>query len=218
MRLVQEIRKGFSSLEIGKALPLSEIENYPAYVVRIENSYGVIIEVPSQYKINERFSNVRYATQGYAIDGRHANFLYLSSNMEHLRNEFANICAAFVYPGENGTERKKIIKDPLSWWKNMKELLGNRNIDSSPYNVLGELIAYYYLVKTGNSVEWLGQVNGTADFESVDAYYEVKSTTMRYDSLIQISSQFQLQSEKDIKIFFLRFEESSNGKSIDDMV
>ncbi|MCJ8007272.1 PD-(D/E)XK motif protein [Lederbergia wuyishanensis] len=217
MRLVQEIRRGFASLRNGKALPLKEVDAYPAYVLRMGTSYGVVIEVSSDVKINERFSNVRYVTEEYEIDGRQANFLYLSSDMEHLRNEFANICGAFVDPGEKGKEREKIEKAPLKWWEQMKELLGNRNIDTSPYNVLGEMVAYYYLFTNGKLVNWIGQINGSVDFESRDTDYEVKSTTMRYDSMIQISSQFQLQGGKDIKIFFLRFEESAHGKSIDDL-
>ncbi|MBS4196444.1 PD-(D/E)XK motif protein [Lederbergia citri] len=218
MRLVQEIRSGFASLRSGRALPLTEVGNYPAYVLRIGTSYGVVIEVSPDVKINERFSNVRYATEEYEIDGRRINFLYLSSDMEHLRNEFANICGALVDPGEKGIEREKIVKAPLKWWEQMKELLGNRNVDSSPYNVLGEMVAYYYLITNGKEVNWIGQINGSVDFESNDMDYEVKSTTMRYDSMIQISSQFQLQAGKDIKIFFLRFEESAHGTSIDDLV
>ncbi len=218
MKLVQEIRQGFAALGASKALPLQEVGNYSAYVLRLGKSYGVIIEVPPDIKINERFSNVRYATiDDYQIDSRNANFLYLSSEMEHLRNEFANICAAFVDPGLKGEERRKIVKDPLKWWEKMKELLGNRNVDASPYNVLGEMVAYYYLLTNGSQANWIGQTNGSVDLESLDTDYEVKSTMMRYDSLIQISSQFQLQSTKDIKVCFLRFEESGHGKSIDDL-
>lgn len=217
MRLVQEIRQGFASLSNGKAFPLKEVGEYPAYVVRMGKSYGVVIEVPQDIKINERFSNVRYATADFEIVGKRANFLFLSSKMEHLRNEFANICAAFVDPGEKGLERAKIENAPLLWWEQMSELLGNRNIDNSPYNVLGEMVSYYYLIINGVPVKWIGQINGSVDFESSHAEYEVKSTTMRYDSLIQISSQYQLQTKKDMKIIFVRFEDSDHGISIDDL-
>ncbi|SIT87341.1 PD-(D/E)XK motif protein [Edaphobacillus lindanitolerans] len=218
MKLVQEIRNGFASLGGGMSLPIEAVKDYPAFVLRIGKRYGVAIEVPAGIRINERFSNARYATTDYEIFGKRGNYLFLSSEIENLRNEFANICAAFVDPGENGTARKKIEESPLDWWEQMRELLGNRNVDSSPYNVLGELITYYYLIKQGKHVKWTGQQKGTVDFESKESDFEVKSTTMRYDSLIQINSQFQLQGGKEMKIFFLRFEESESGRSIDDIV
>ncbi|EMR06409.1 hypothetical protein C772_01680 [Bhargavaea cecembensis DSE10] len=217
MKLVQEIRTGFASLGNGKALPLEEVGDYPAYVIRMGKSYGVALEISPGIKINERFSNARYATTDYEIGGKTGNYLFLSSEVEELRNEFANICAAFADPGENGEERSKIEANPLEWWEQMRELLGNRSVDSSPHNVLGELITYYYLVSQGEQVEWTGPKNSTVDFEGAKGDCEVKSTTMRYDSLIQISSQFQLQREKGMKIYFLRFEESNSGKSIDDL-
>jgi hypothetical protein len=53
----------------------------------------------------------------------------------------------------------------------------------------------------------------------LDIEYEVKSTLSRYDKIIHITGQFQLQNTaKRLFLYFCRFEKNLNGISIDDIV
>lgn len=216
MDIVNEIRDHFSSTINGKAIPISAIQDaYPAWVVRLDDRYGVAVEVSSDIQISERFSNVRYFTKELILGEQKKNLLLLTSSLEQLRQEFSNICALFVQPGAKGEDRANIVNNPHEWWLKWKELLGNSNYDKTVYSILGEMIIYLYLLKIEANPKWTGPKSGTVDFESSASNFEVKSTLNKYDAIVTVNSQYQLKTNKDLSLIFCRFEESNYGISID---
>jgi len=217
--IVNEIREYFASLMNGQAILIQSFKDrYPAWVIRLDNRYGVAVQVSEDTKINENFANVKYHTEELYVDGERRNLLLLSSNIEELRMEFSTICARFIHPGENGDYRRKITLNPLDWWTKWKDLLGNSIYENPVYSVLGELITFLYLLKKEIQPKWIGPLGGTVDFESPTADFEVKSTINKYNNIITVSGQFQLKANKTLSLIFCRFEETNFGISIDSIM
>jgi hypothetical protein len=80
------------------------------------------------------------------------------------------------------------------------------------------MIALHYLLskEKEEETEWQALNRGVYDIETKRYNVEVKATISRYESVITLSSQFQLQDDTKPQIlFFFRFEESNHGISID---
>ena len=148
MDLAEQIRIKFANLSEGNALILEGFdEKYQSWAIKFSNSYAVAIEISEDALINESFANVSYYTGKYTIEGELKSLLILSSTDESLRNEFAGICALFLEVGPNGSKREELVEDPVQWWLNWKNLIGNKNIEKPIHGVLGELVVLYYLKK-----------------------------------------------------------------------
>jgi hypothetical protein len=220
MEVLDEIKMLFSDSEIESAYLLKSIESaYPAWIVRFDDmSFGVAIPYKGE-AVNEKFANVFFYSSYIMIEGKNEEYLLLTSSLEKTRNEFAIFCESFVSPGEKGEIRKSLCDDPIGWWKRWKSLIGNSIVDKRPYAVLGEMLTYYYLLKQKKMVAWGGPNASSHDIITDSEEYEIKSTLKRYDKVVHISGQFQLQnSSKRLWLYFCRFEQNSNGISINDMV
>lgn len=216
MNTTDEIRELFAVSTPGNAYRLESVDkSWPAFVVRLENeTFGVAVYYDGR-EVNEEFASARLHSGNYILDGRARKCLMLTSSAEKSRNEFADFCSIFVRP----ESRKSLILDPVAWWEHWKELIGNNNKDKKPYAVLGEMMMYDYLLERGEHAEWKGPSSSSHDLVSDQAEYEVKSTLSRYKSIIHVAGQFQLQSaEKRLLLYFCRFEEDVNGRSINDYV
>lgn len=206
MQLLNEIREGFANLQSDSWALLRETPDHPAWVYRNGGSYGVAIEVYVDAPIiSERFSGVYLYRDGV--------YLKLECKNRILRNEFAIVCMHFLDP----SSRNELVSSPTRWWKNWRELLGNSIREPNAYSVLGELLAFEFLLNSGQNPEWIGAKSGSQDIETDQVVYEVKSTLSRYQSVVTISSQFQLQphSTKPTVLIHQRFEPSHSGDSID---
>jgi len=218
MSIVGEIREGFAAMKNNGAITINGLpDEYPAYVIRFSEGYGVAIAVDKELVVAERFNNCRFHTGLLAINGSPSNYLILSSAFEEYRHEFAALCAQFVDPGDNGTDRNSIITDPLSWWQKWKELVGNTNRDPRVYNVIAEMIVLDYKYQRDKSTKWAATIMGSHDIECDTESCEVKSTLKRYGADIVISGQHQLSHKKPLFLYFCRMEESLEGLSINDM-
>lgn len=219
MKLVNEIRLNFAGTKYG----LREIEylskEYPAWSFKIRNEYGVAIKNTNKISICENFANCKIKNSIF-IDkyGKEMDMLVLSCSIDSFRYQFAIMCAYFIDPGENGEERKKILEKPFQWWDEWRTLVGNTILNKKPYSVLGELLVLEELIKKGEKVTWTGASSGTYDIESQTSNYEVKSTIKKYESTITINSQYQLESEKEMTLYFCRLEKSTSGYSIDSVL
>jgi hypothetical protein len=222
MDLNQEIRKLFALSTNNSAIKIDCLPSpYEAWVIRLGNEYGVGIPIDEEMKISERFSGARIWTAPMFIQNQSLNLLMLTSQDNELRMEFSAICSQFVDPGKNGEDRKRLLESPFSWWEKWRNLLGNSVTNKSAHGVLGELITLRYLSDKGLNPIWTGGgKTGVHDIATETMEYEVKSTTMRYESIISVSGQFQLQSKssKSLSLIFCRFESSPMGESIDDIV
>lgn len=220
MDLLTEIRTTFAKTKKNSAIPLLSLDKEnPAWVLRLDDWYGVGIPMKNSLEISERFSNVRLWTKTILIDNTELQLLLLTSSIESLRYEFASVCAQFVDPGQNGAERIKILENPSKWWERWRSLLGNSIHDKAVYSVLGEMMVYEKLLRAGHDPSWTAINKATHDIELEDCSFEIKSTISRYDTTVTINSQFQLQKTgKNLYLVFCRFEESKIGICIADIV
>lgn len=217
MNLLDEIREYFASVKLGarelKSLPM----DYPGYVIRTSDGYGVAVPYNGCKVVSEKFSNCKIHNKVLVIDGKENMFLILSCNLNSLRYEFASVCAQFVDPGEGGVDRENIIKNPAEWWKHWKNLLGNAISEKKPYDLIAEMLVLEHLIREGKKVLWTSLNSGSHDIETNEESYEVKSTIKRYGATVTVAGQHQLQSTKKLYLFFCRLERSVTGVSINDM-
>ena len=221
MDLVNEIRDYFAA-KIEGYTPLESLPpEYEAFAMRTEGMFGVAIPYDNTLAVAERFSGAQLHTRTRVLGndpGR--TFLELTSTYDALRNEFATLCAQFVSPGLRGVDRKALINDPLSWWNNWRQLLGNTVREKAAYSVIAEMIVLYKLYRNNKEIRWAAADNvGTQDIEDAENSYEVKSTLKKSGVEITISSLSQLKkdTQKRLYLYFCRMEESVQGISINDM-
>ena len=218
MELVKEIREYFASVSGRKAMEIRALPvEYPAYVIRIPDGYGVAIEIATDIEVSEKFNSIKLHTGVMTLGGKVGNFLILRSTFEEYRYEFAFMCAEFVDPGENGTNRKRIITDPCSWWSKWKEMVGNINLEQRVYSVVAEMMVLDQKYRTDATTVWKAPEMGSHDIECAEESCEVKSTIKRYGADVIISGQHQLEHIKRLFLYFCRLEESTEGVSINDM-
>lgn len=212
MELAEQIRKKFANLSVDNASLLNGFESKDSsWTIRFKNSYAVGIEIDSHIKINESFANVSYYTEEFTIENEKKYLLLLSSTDESLRNEFAGICALFLELGSEGSNREQLKKEPIKWWFNWKNLIGNRSVDTTIHGVLGELIVLYYLKRhTHNDISidnWTGPAGKSVDIRTKEYNYEVKTSLIKYNNIVTISGQFQLETYNKMSLIFVKLEE-----------
>ena len=198
-------------------------ESYPAYTIKCESGYGVAIPMEYEIAVNEDFSNAKLKTETYTVTETNEPCLMLTliTSDKTDKKIFSSLCEQFVYPGKYGEFRREIIYSPLKWWMEMKEILGNKNVESMVYDTLGELWTYSYLVRSGKSVSWNGPKGSSSDLEAEDMMVEVKSTLNRSVKEITVHGKNQLMPPegKKLFLFYCVFEMSVNtGISINDIV
>lgn len=208
---------------LGYAQSIGDLESmgYPAWTVKIDDSYGVAIPYSGTEEINESFANARIrSTSIKDLAGGIKQALVLTTDTSDIKMPFAVLCEALVDPGENGNQRVLIESSPVLWWKEWKELLGNRNIDERIYDVLGELCALKYAIERGEEANWNGPDGATYDIETDERFIEVKSSINRGRREVTISNQFQLHPPgKKLDLILCCFEPSIvSGVSIDSVI
>lgn len=217
MNTDEEIREYFAAIPFNGTISIESLpKEYEAFVVKTSEGYGVAIPTDEQQEISEKFNSVRLKTIKLSINGEDRNYLYLTSAFEEFRYEFASICAEFVDPGKEGSNRKGILKDPYGWWTKWKNLLGNSIREIPAYSVIGEMLALDCIYKQDHSAEWASNRLSSHDIECSNESYEVKSTLKKYGSSITVSGQHQLINKKRLLLLFCRLEESQEGISIND--
>ncbi len=217
MKVIDEIREGFASLTANGAQLLTSLPSeYPAYVLRTNDGFGVALEIEEGFEISERFNGCRFHTGQLRMEGKLKNYIFLDSMFEDYRYEFASLCTEFVEPGDDGSNRTRILNDPYVWWERWKELVGNTSREKRVYNVIAEMIALASKFESDKSTEWAATRSGSHDIECESESCEVKSTIKRYGATITISGQHQLEHSKPLFLYFCRMEESLEGISIND--
>lgn len=198
-----------------------EITKYPAWTIRFIDSYGVAIPYSGDQDINESFANAKIRSTDIKFkDSTTKRAIVLTTDSDDISAPFATLCEALVDPGENGEYRTIIESSPIIWWKEWKELLGNKNIDERIYDVLGELCVLKYMILKGEEAEWNGPNGASYDIEANDRFVEVKSSINRQKKEVTISNQFQLfPPGKPLFLILCRFEPViASGVSIDSIM
>lgn len=217
MDIVKEIRNHFATLYSPGVIDIKALpEDYPAFVIRTSAGYGVAIEAENELEVSERFNSVRLHTEVLTIGSKTSNYLILRSAFEEYRYEFATLCTEFVEPGELGQNRKFVLSNPIGWWDKWKELVGNASKDQRVYNVIAEMLVLDHKYKNDKTTVWAATRMSSHDIECSEESCEVKSTIKKSGAEIVISSQHQLEHEKNLYLYFCRMEESIEGISIND--
>lgn len=221
MYLSEEIENRFALQSDYSAYGIKSLDqHYPAWVIRLtDGAYGVAIEYNGA-PVAERFSGARLETLFLNIDIQESRqYLVLICSNPHFRHPFSVLCAEFVEPGDNGEKRSSLKENPLLWWTEWKELLGNKTTEDMVYDIIGELLTVLKLCESGREdAYWTASRLNTHDVEMEDMSYEVKSTVKKDRAIIHVNSQFQLKSHKPLYLVFIRLEESGVGVSIDDIL
>lgn len=208
---------------VGYAQSIVALENtkFPAWTVRFMDSYGVAIPYAGEEEINETFANAKIRSADIRFkDGKIQRAIVLTTDSTEISVPFSTLCEALIDPGENGEYRTAIESSPIIWWKDWKELLGNKNIDERIYDILGELCVLKYAVQNGEDAEWNGPDGASYDIETNDRFIEVKSSINREKTEVTISNQFQLfPPGKPLALVLCRFEPIVfSGISIDSIL
>ena len=193
---------------------------YPAWTIKTNEVYGVAIPLLDNVEVAEKFSGAKLYNDIIELNGQKENVLLLVTDLEDIKYPFATLCAELITPGDAGILRREVEENPVNWWKQWKELLGNKNIDERVYDVLGELYTLRYLAKSGKMAIWNGPNSATYDIECDCMYYEVKSTVAREKRQITLNNHFQLDPPdgKELKLILCQFEVAQTGYNIDSLV
>lgn len=221
MDIIENIKNNFNRGYISKAMKIEGLsDDFPAWTIKQDNYYAVAVPFYTGSAFFEQFSSVCIKSLTKVdIEGESYNMLMLSCSDYSLKDDFSVICSQFVQPGHNGENRYSLLNNPEAWWKNWKQLMGNRSAATEAYPVIGELTVLEYLLKKGVKAEWTGVSSGVHDVQTEGVEYEVKSTSSRYGYEITASNIYQFSSDNN-KLFlvFCRFELSPNGRSINDLI
>ena len=223
MTLSEQIRNNWKTDIQGHAQDVWSLKStdYPAWTVKLNDSYGVAIPYAGSEAINESFANAKLYSTIIPMTGQSpVSAIVLRTGAENIEGPFSTLCAELIEPGAEGEHRLEILADPVAWWKDWKELLGNRNIDERIYDTLGELCVLKTLISAGEEAAWNGPDGASYDIELPDRFVEVKSSTVRDRKEVTISSQFQLDPpNKRLELVFCQFEPTiCSGESIDSVV
>lgn len=221
--LAQLILSNWDTSAKGYATRIEDLfdAGYPAWTIKTNEVYGVAIPLAADVEVSERFSGARLYNDSMLLNGsEQQNVLLLTTENEAIKNPFSTLCAELIMPGENGVLRKEVVANPVSWWMQWKELLGNRNVDDRVYDALGELCTLKYLTQIGEQAVWNGPNSATYDIDCDTTYFEVKSTTARKKRQVTLSNHFQLDPPdgKRLKLVLCQFEPAQSGYCIDGLV
>lgn len=212
MNLAEVIRKKFANLPDNSASKIEGFEeHFSSWVIKIKSNYAVGIMVDEKIKINESFANVSFYTDWFKVNNTNKYLLVLASSDETLRNEFAGICALFLETHESGLKRGEIFRDPIKWWKDWKNLIGNRSVEKNVHGILGELVILFYLkkniIKDISADNWTGPEGKSIDIRTETTNYEVKSSLIKYNNIVTISGQYQLTYGTKLSLMVVKFED-----------
>lgn len=221
--LTDEIRSNWEIDIVGHAQPIPSLAgtDYPAWTVKFVDGYGVAIPYSGQQEINENFANARIYSSVIRFNTEtEQRALLLTTESYNIAVPFSALCAELVDPGEGGIFRSEITASPVKWWREWKDLLGNKSIDDRVYDVLGELCVLNYLIANGEDANWNGPAGASYDIETDVRFVEVKSSVVRDRKEITISNHFQLDPpNKHLDLVFCQFEPSViSGVSINLLV
>lgn len=221
--LTEELIDNWAGNPSGMFSKLISLTNagYETWTTKNRSEYGVAIPIESDEEISEYFSGAHMYTDKMILDDKEErNILFLTSNREDILEPFAALCAEMITPGINGELRDELKHNPLAWWSQWKELLGNKSVDLRAYDVLGELWVLKYLAEHGEQAEWNGPNGSTYDIDCSGYFVEVKSTTARNKKQITLSNLFQLDppNGQPLFLFLCQFESAQEGISINSLV
>lgn len=227
MKLYDDIRMQLAGIKNNNSVLLGDLPaDYPAWIVKNNDRIGIMIPCKMNEAFNNSFADIKIVYYPeVTIDGEKQSVLFLykkliDTSLHAIIDTLSMICTDFAYPGPDGRKRHEIIDNPIQWWKNWKNLMGNKKSDTPSYSVLAELLTYKWLLKCGYSPVWTGKNKTRIDFDCGAEQYEVKSTVQKYSNQISINGQFQMKQKTydNLYMVFFRMERTQEGITIDSVV
>ena len=221
--LIEELKNNWAGTPSGMLMNVVSLTNagYETWTMKNRSEYGVAVPIQSEEEISEYFSGAHLYTDKKILNDKDVrNVLFLTCEKENIIEPFAALCAELITTGEKGELRRELELNPLTWWSQWKELLGNKSVDFRTYDVLGELWVLKYLAEHGEQAEWNGPNGASYDIDCNDFFVEVKSTTARSKKQITLSNLFQLDPPEGQKLYLVlcQFESAQEGISINSLV
>lgn len=208
-----ELISFINSIVDGKSKPLPSNED--CFAVNGSGYRGIAIETSDKVFINESFNKVDVLNCKIDISGISKNVVFLCTKEHTMQEQYGLLCLDFV-------ENKDIIKtDPIRWFNQWKELIGNVKQDKMVYDFIGEMKTLLLLQKQKANPKWTASQVGTFDISSDEGFFEVKSTISKTTQEVVIHNQYQLSTtglDKNLYIAFCKLEENDSGDSIDSLV
>lgn len=223
MNLANEIKDNWDTSPLGYIGKIQSLftNGNDAWTIKTNSEYGVAVIYNGQNEVFERFSDAALRTDKIMFSENHTvDVLMLTTQKKSIDIPFSSLCAEFVYPGDRGELRRQLLENPVAWWAEWKELLGNKDVDARVYDVLGELAVLRYLAYAGKIAEWNGPSGATYDIDCEKEYFEVKSSVSRSRKNITLSNKFQLVPPEgtELNLIYCQFEAALHGLCIDDLV
>lgn len=193
-----------------------ELQGYNAYIVKVDDMIGVAIPVEKELIINERFNKVFISNFLFGINGVPTKVIFLYTKEPKMSEKYASLCLNFI----SLNSRNTIQNNPIDWYNEWRELLGDSKRNKMVYDFIGEMAVLLKLQKVGKTPVWNSMTKGTFDITTDDSIYEVKSSIVKSFDSITIHNQFQLDIEglnKDLFITYVKLEENNAGESIDSL-
>lgn len=192
------------------------------YIYKDSKSYGVGVINENSVLIDESLANVEIKNINFpTTQGETLNFIILTSTLKTHKNEFASFCAQFVELGKNKINRNLILEKPLNWWNSWKELIGNKIVKIAPYDIIAELLTLEKISNNHTNVKWSGPTGTTIDIETMTSTFEVKSSIVRYENEVTISSHLQIQQSTETRknfLVFMKVEQLEGGHTINSIM
>lgn len=215
----EEIKLHWETQQRGYAKEISSLSDagFPAWAINLPGGgFGVAIPYPGEKPVMESFASAWI--ESLSIKNIPCDECLVLCSFDSS-TAFATLCAEFANPGVAGRYREDLTSNPVAWWNEWKNLLGNKNVDRKVYDVLDELVSLLALSKQGEDPVWRGPSKSTCDIDCGQSKYEVKSTLTRNSKTVQIHGLFQLSDDGTQKHLILaRFEPSVSGFSINSLV
>jgi hypothetical protein len=189
-----------------------------------EKGWGILIElnsVSSPYtRLNARNKrliggNIRVEDAEISIEGKPREFICIYCKKPALLLLFMRLMADILWHllsgGPKNSDPWEFISERLTGWR---LLFSGPDSKAKEKGLLGELFILKHLMETcSQSVTvWTGPLNGVKDFRLEKRNIEVKTTSVRYGYLVEISGLFQTQTQQESEnLAFIRLEETPNG-------
>lgn len=209
----KELIDYINGIHDGKSKPISNETD--CFAVNASGFKGIAIETNQEVLINESFNKVEILNCLIDIGGSSKKVVFLCTKEHEMQEQYGLLCLDFV-------EHKKIIQsDPMSWFNQWKELIGNIKQDKMVYDIIGEMKTLLLLAKQNTNLKWTASEIGTFDISCDQGFYEVKSTVSKTTQEVVIHNQYQLSTnglDKKLYLVFCKMEKSDSGDSIDSLV
>ena len=198
---------------LGKSKKLYE---YDAYAVKTGGMTGVAIPVTDEHTIDERFNKVFIGNFVFKIDDVDTKVVFLYTKEEKMNYNYGTLCLNFL----SKEARQTILEDPLKWFNDWKELLGDSAKKKMIYDFIGEMAVLLKLQRMNKTPIWNSIEKGTFDISTDEKIFEVKTSKVKTYDAITIHNQFQLDVaglNKELYIAYVKVDDNNAGESIDSL-